>query len=171
MERLAPAGIVSPPTNAGSLATNLITQLETFTEAHSPNLVIIDTFQRIREDDGPAYSYKGAYAAIKYTKDFAYRYGVCVLLVHHTRKQDAHDVYDQISGTTGLWGGAGGAMIMQKPNQTSIDATVEVTDHEQGDQKLYLEKDSETLLWSMTKAEVDLHSTPRPRAGDGREVR
>ena len=53
-------------------------------------------------------------------------------------------------------------MIMQKPNQTSIDATVEVTDHEQGDQKLYLEKDSETLLWSMTKAEVDLHSTPPP---------
>ena len=35
-------------------------------------------------------------------KNFSGRYGICLLLVHYTRKQTSDDKFDMISGTNGL---------------------------------------------------------------------
>ena len=47
-------------------------------------------------------------------KRFADGTGVCLLLVHHTRKQQADDKFDMISGTNGLMGAADGAFLLQR---------------------------------------------------------
>ena len=65
-----------------------------------------------------SYSYSSDYEVIGKLKQFADRYGICVLIVHHTRKQPAGDSFEMISGTTGLLGCADGALLMQKEKRT-----------------------------------------------------
>ena len=52
-------------------------------------LIIIDTMQKIREVGGEAYSYASDYEIIGKLKQFADKHCICVLTVHHTRKQPA----------------------------------------------------------------------------------
>ena len=53
------------------------------------SLIIIDTLQKVREVGGDNYSYANDYEIITRLKQFADKYGICILLVHHTRKQTA----------------------------------------------------------------------------------
>ena len=75
-------------TTAGKIGNGLDEQLENFVREHSDtNLIIIDTMQKIREVGGEAYSYASDYEIIGKIKQFADQHGICVLTVHHTRKQ------------------------------------------------------------------------------------
>lgn len=65
-------------------------------------------------------NYSSDYGIIEILKRFADRFKVCLLVVHHTRKQDSDDVFDTISGTNGLLGAADGAFVMQKENEARI---------------------------------------------------
>ena len=64
--------------------------------------------------------------------------GVCLLLVHHTRKQQADDKFDMISGTNGLLGAADGAFLLQKERRADNAATLDISGRDQQDQRLYL---------------------------------
>ncbi len=88
------------------------------------------------------------------------RHGVCILIVHHTRKQPAGDSFEKISGTTGLSGCADGALIMQKEKRTDGKATLEISGRDQPDQRLYLSKDQERLVWLLDHAENELWKQP-----------
>ncbi len=68
-------------------------------------LSLIDTLQKVREVGGDNYSYANDYQIMARLKSFADAHGLCILLVHHTRKQTADDKFDMISGTSGLLGG------------------------------------------------------------------
>ena len=48
--------------------------------------------------------YANDYKDIGALKELADKYGICILLVHHLRKQSSSDPYDQISGSTGIMG-------------------------------------------------------------------
>ena len=124
------------------------------------SLIIIDTLQKVREVGGDSYSYANDYEIITRLKQFADRYGICILLVHHTRKQTADDKFDMISGTTGLLGAADGAFLLQKEKRTSNAATLEVSGRDQQDQKLYLKRNTETLLWELERTETELWKEP-----------
>ena len=91
---------------------------------------------------------------------FVDAHGLCLLLVHHTRKQNADDKFDMISGTSGLLGAADGAFLLQKEKRTGNAATLEVSGRDQQDQKLYLIRNTETLLWDLQKAETELWKEP-----------
>ena len=88
---------------------------------------------------------------------------ICVLTVHHTRKQPAGDSFEMISGTTGLLGCADGSLLMQKKKRTDLDATIDVVGRDQQDQILYLRKDPETQIWQLEKMENELHKEPPDR--------
>ena len=104
-------------TAAGKVGNGLDEQLANFMREHpDTKLIIIDTMQKIRETGGEAYSYASDYEIIGKLKAFADRYGICLLTVHHTRKQPAGDAFEMISGTTGLLGCADGSLLMQKKN-------------------------------------------------------
>lgn len=106
-------------TNAKMIGGGLDEQLEKFVREYSDTkLVIVDTLQKVREAVSDSYSYSSDYEVIGKLKQFADRYGVCVLIVHHTRKQPAGDSFEMISGTTGLLGCADGALLMQKEKRT-----------------------------------------------------
>ena len=65
-----------------------------------------------------------------------------------------------ISGTTGLLGCADGALLMQKEKRTDSRATLEVVGRDQPDQRLYLSKDQESLVWGLDHAENELWKQP-----------
>ena len=93
--------------SADSLGNGLDAQLQRFMQEHTDtSLIIIDTLQKVREVGGDNYSYANDYEIITRLKQFADKYGICILLVHHTRKQTADDKFNMISGTTGLLGAA-----------------------------------------------------------------
>ncbi|WP_040660854.1 AAA family ATPase [Oscillibacter ruminantium] len=151
-------------TVAGKIGNGLDEQLENFMREHpDTKLIIIDTMQKIREAGGEAYSYASDYEIIGKLKQFADKYCICVLTVHHTRKQPAGDSFEMISGTTGLLGCADGSLLMQKKKRTDIEATIDVVGRDQQDQILYLRKVPETQIWQLEKTENELHKEPPDR--------
>ena len=107
-----------------------------------------------------AYSYDSDYEIVGKLKQFADKYGICLLLVHHTRKQPASDKFEMISGTTGLLGCADGAFLLQKERGTSLNATLDIVGRDQGEQKLYLVRDRERLIWELDHAESEVCEVP-----------
>ena len=90
---------------AKQVGNGLEEQLKRFVQEHpDTKLIIIDTLQKIREAGGDKYSYANDYEVVGKLKRLADACGVCLLLVHHTRKQQADDKFDMISGTNGLMG-------------------------------------------------------------------
>ena len=147
--------------SASQLGKGLDEQLARFVTEHADTkLIIIDTLQKVREVGGDNYSYANDYQIMARLKNFADVHGLCLLLVHHTRKQTADDKFDMISGTSGLLGAADGAFLLQKEKRTGNAATLEVSGRDQQDQKLYLIRNTETLLWELQKAETELWREP-----------
>jgi len=148
-------------TAAGKIGNGLDEQLENFMREHSDTkLIIIDTMQKIREVGGEAYSYASDYEIVGKLKQFADKHCICVLTVHHTRKQPARDAFEMISGTTGLLGCADGSLLMQKKKRTALEATIDVVGRDQQDQILYLKKDPETQIWNLERMETEPHREP-----------
>ena len=148
-------------TAANKIGNGLDEQLEFFINEHpDTKLIIIDTMQKIREVGGEAYSYASDYEIIGRLKQFADKHCICILIVHHTRKQPAGDTFEMISGTTGLLGCADGSLLMQKKKRTALEATIDVVGRDQQDQILYLSKDPNTQIWNLDKTETELHKEP-----------
>lgn len=143
------------------LGNGLTDQLSGFIREHpDTTLVIIDTLQKIREVDSDSYSYAKDYEIINQLKQFSDSWGICLLLVHHTRKQKSSDNFDMISGTNGLLGCADGAFMLCKETRTSNKATLEISGRDQQDQKIHLIRDEEKLCWNFEKAETELWKEP-----------
>jgi len=148
-------------TCAKQLGAGLYEQLNRFVSEHKDTrLIIIDTLQKIRESGGDKFSYANDYEIIGQLKHFADQAGVALLLVHHTRKQQADDKFDRISGTNGLLGAADGAFILEKEKRTGDTAVLEVSGRDQPEQKLILKKNMERLLWELERAETELWQAP-----------
>ncbi len=146
---------------AKKLGEGLEDQLEEFINLHpDTRLIIIDTLQKIRQGNGDSYSYANDYECVGNLKKFADQKEICLLIVHHTRKQQASDKFDMISGTTGILGCADGAFILQKERRTDNSATLDIVGRDQCDQKLYLVRNQEKLLWDLDHTETELWKSP-----------
>jgi len=147
--------------SAKQLGKGLDEQLTRFLREHpDTSLIIIDTLQKVREVGGDTCSYANDYQIITRLKSFADAYGICLMVVHHTRKQKADDAFDMISGTNGLMGAADGAFLLQKEKRTSNAATLEVSGRDQQDQRLYLLRNEEKLCWDLERIETKLWEVP-----------
>ena len=148
-------------TSANQLGKGLNEQLQGFIREHPDTmLIIIDTLQKVREAGGDNYSYANDYEIITRLKHFADSYGICLLLVHHTRKQRSDDNFDMISGTNGLLGAADGAFLLRKEKRVGNSAVLEISGRDQQDQKLYLVRNPETLCWDLERTETELWKEP-----------
>ena len=148
-------------TQAKTLNEGLDRQLEGFLKEHKDaRLIIIDTLQKVREVGGDRYSYSSDYEIVTKLKSFSDKYGICLLVVHHTRKLESEDSFDMISGTNGLLGAADGAFIMHKKKRTDNEAVLDIVGRDQPDQELTIEFDRECCVWKFKKAETELWKQP-----------
>ena len=143
------------------LSDGLEEQLEEFIRLHpATRLIIIDTLQKVRELGGEKFSYASDYEIVTRLKRFSDKHYVCLLVVHHTRKQGTEDCFDTISGTNGLMGAADGAFILQKEKRTDNKAVLDVVGRDQQDQRMLLTFDRERCIWQLTKLETELWKDP-----------
>lgn len=148
-------------TKSKNLNEGLEEELNQFVNEHkNVRLIIIDTFQKVREIGGDKFSYANDYDIVTKLKKFSDEHGICLLVVHHTRKMESSDSFDMISGTNGLLGASDGAFIMQKETRTENKAILEVAGRDQQDQRLELNFNRELCVWELVRAETELWKEP-----------
>ena len=148
-------------TRSRTIDDGLIQQLEQFLLEHpDTRLIIVDTLQKVRDSWNDSYSYSADYQNITALKEFSDNRSVAVLVVHHTRKMEASDSFDMISGTNGLLGAADGAFILIKKKRTDNEATMQVVGRDQEDQVLTLEFNRDRCVWELKKVEKELRKKP-----------
>ena len=124
--------------NSRSIADGLLDQLDEFAEVHEgTGLVIVDTLQKVRAPSRDS-AYAADYGDVGALKGFADSHGLAVLAVHHTRKLGDADVFNTVSGTTGITGSADSTFVLAKQGRTSEYATLSLTGRDVEFQELKL---------------------------------
>ena len=109
------------------LSDGLIVQLEDYLKEYPDSrLIVIDTLQKIRTASKDN-AYASDYGDISLIKDFADRHSLAVVVVHHIRKQNDSDVFNKVSGTTGLTGSADATFVLEQESRASNTAKLYVT--------------------------------------------
>lgn len=104
------------------LTDGLVGQLEDYLKAYPDSrLIVIDTLQKIRTSSKEN-AYANDYGDISIIKDFADRHSLAVVVVHHIRKQGDNDVFNKVSGTTGLTRSADTTFVLEKETRASDTA-------------------------------------------------
>ena len=109
------------------LSDGFIVQLEDYLKEYPDSrLIVIDTLQKVRTASKDN-AYASDYGDISLIKDFADRHSLAVIVVHHIRKQNDSDVFNKVSGTTGLTGSADATFVLQQESRASNVAKLYVT--------------------------------------------
>lgn len=115
------ARYVSGPAAGRGPAGNAGEYLDTNPDIH---LVCIDTLSKIKPKAKPfENAYDADYDYMGRLKAFADSRGICVLLVHHTRKsKNPEDSFDNINGSTGILGAADFTIVLDKQSRMDDEA-------------------------------------------------
>ena len=144
-----------------SISKGMTDRLASFLKKYEDTrLIIIDTFQRIRDTDNGSYSYSVDYQTIQTLRSFISQYRLCLILVHHTRKQPSSQCFELISGTNGLMGACDGAYLLQKDHYAAQKAMLHMSVRNSAPQTFYLTRDQATLCWELEKIQESLPKPP-----------
>lgn len=114
-------------------------------------LVIVDVLRKVTpRTAGGSNAYEADYDAMGQLKNLADRHGVAVIGVHHTRKMpDEGDVFNEVSGSTGLTGAADAILVAKRARNTA-EAVLYVTGRDITEQEYGLSWQPETCSWCLT---------------------
>src|SRR5882724_2767367 len=107
-------------------------------------MVIIDTFQKIKSRRGS----NGDFETLSRLTRIAHKFKICLLVVHHTRKTDADDPFDTVSGPTAT-ASLADAMLILKRARCSQDAELHITGRDIEESRKALRFDTETMKWEI----------------------
>jgi len=137
-------------TSAYSLSDGLIEQLELFIKEYpDTDMIVIDTFQRIRDEDLDS-TYANDYKEIKKIKSLADNARIAILLVHHLRKAQDSDPFNMVSGLTGIIGAVDSIFVLEKHKRVDKAAILHVTGRDIEDMQIMLEFEKEPPVWKLT---------------------
>ena len=138
-------------TECSSIGQGLEEQLTSFLYQHpDTGLIVIDTLQKVRSNDQNNSMYASDYKEISALKALADKYNVCILLIHHLRKQTADDPFQQIAGSNGLMGASDTSWVMQR-KRMSQTASILVTGRDMDNKTLRLHE--ENCVWMLDEEE------------------
>jgi hypothetical protein len=120
-------------------------------------LVIVDVLRKVTpRSDARSNAYESDYDAMGALKGLADRHGIAVLAVHHTRKMtDEGDVFNEVSGSTGLTGAADAILIAKRARNTA-EAVLHVTGRDVNEHEYGLSWHAESCTWSLLDEPVAL---------------
>lgn len=150
----------------------VVATIRDFMQAHGGEdpVVILDTLGKVMPPAGNGSQYGHDYAvlsALKATSDAVP--GSSLVIVHHTRKMDAADFLDAVSGTQGI-AGAADTVLLLKRDRHEPRATLQVTsrDAAEGEYSLTLDESGRWLLDGSDLSEAaDAARLARTTAGVG----
>ena len=136
-------------TSAGTLSDGLCEQIRDFAKEHPDTVfVAVDTFQIVRNNSIDT-SYANDYEEIRILKQLADELDICLLLVHHLRKQGDSDPFNKLTGTTGIVGAVDTAFVLDKSRRNADSATLYCTGRDVEDRQLELRFSKEEFVWKM----------------------
>ena len=148
-----------PPDNlhfgfsCGKLGAELVSQIKAVLE-DNPNtgLLFIDTLQMVRNNvSSRVNAYAQDYKDLSALKKIADDHKMCIFLIHHNRKEhDGSNVFNDMTGSTGIAGVADTCMVLRKEDRFGNDAVLSITgrDIEEKRLKLAMRKN----VWVVTEA-------------------
>lgn len=123
--------------------------------ASNPRLIVIDVLNKVRSAQGRTEApYAYDYRSVTPLKELADEFGVAIVVVHHTRKADAGDKLEKVSGTNGLTGAADTTIILDRDGE---GVTLSGRGRDVAEFDTAMEFDRDTCRWSVL--------------GDAKEVR
>lgn len=134
------------------LNNGLLDALEDHLQQHpETKLIVIDTLQKIRGIASfKETQYGNDYRELGQLKQFADKYEISFVFIHHTRKgQDTSDPYNMVSGTTGIMGAADTTWVITKANRADKDATLHIIGRDTAQDASTIRFDSATCRWQM----------------------
>ena len=158
-----------PPSNlhfgfsCGKLGAELEGQIKlALKDQPSTGLLFIDTLQMVRDNvSSKVNAYAQDYRDLSALKKIADDHNICIFLVHHNRKEhDGSNVFNDMTGSTGIAGVADTCMVLRKEDRFGNDAVLNITgrDIEEKRLKLTMRKN----VWEVTEA-LDTSALRRER--------
>ena len=134
------------------LGHGLEEQIEQFLAVRpDTGLVVIDTLQKVRTGDANGNVYACDYRDMSALKSLADRHNIGILLVHHQRKDQTGDPFDDISGSVALMGGADTSWVLRR-RRMSLNAQLHVTGRD-------MESRALDLRWADCRWELEHEET------------
>ena len=148
----------NPPNNlhfgfsCGKLGAELEGQIKlALEEQPSTGLLFIDTLQMVRDNvSSRVNAYAQDYKDLSALKKIADDHKMCIFLIHHNRKEhDGSNVFNDMTGSTGIAGVADTCMILRKEERFGNNAVLSITgrDVEEKQLKLTMPKN----IWEVTE--------------------
>lgn len=161
----------SPPENlrfgfsCGQLGAELEGQIEdALREFPSMGLIFIDTLQMVRDNaSAKVNAYAQDYKDLSGLKKLADDHGICIFVVHHTRKErDSSNIFNDMTGSTGIIGAADTNFILRRKRSGNA-ATLLVSGRDVEYQELTLQFND--LVWELVerKNSEDIHKAELPK--------
>jgi hypothetical protein len=147
----------APPPAALEFKTELprlddggVLEIQDWLDSHpDARLVIVDTLARVKPRAAKnAQLYDADSDALKPLHRLALERGLAVLIVHHTRKAGADDVFDTISSSTGLTGIVDAMMVLSRA-RNEAQAKMSVTGRDIEEKDWAMRFDPVTALWTI----------------------
>lgn len=118
-------------------------------ERDNPRLVIIDVLAKVRTPRAKHGDiYAEDYALMTPLQDLAYAYNVSIVVIHHTRKASAEDVFDEIRDSAGLSAACDAVMVLQRPRNDD-NAILHITGRDVDEAQLALKLDKASGQWNL----------------------
>lgn len=112
------------------------------------NLIAIDTLQTIRE--GKESSYVNDYRDITSIKAIADELQIAIIIVHHTRKMKDDDVFNEITGSTGIQGGCDNMFVLSQGTRGGNVGVLSCVGRDIPRREIELER-GEDFVWKITE--------------------
>ncbi len=148
----------TPPDNlhfgfsCGQLGAELESQIEDVLKDYpSTGLLFIDTLQMVRDNvSAKVNAYAQDYKDLSSLKKIADDHGICIFVVHHTRKErDGGNIFNDMTGSTGIMGVADTGMILRKEDRFGDNATLCITGRDVEEKKLKMQMRG--VKWEITE--------------------
>ena len=148
----------TPPENlhfgfsCGQLGAELESQIEDVLKDYpSTGLLFIDTLQMVRDNvSAKVNAYAQDYKDLSSLKKIADNHGICIFVVHHTRKErDGGNIFNDMTGSTGIMGVADTGTILRKEDRFGDNATLCITGRDVEEKKLKMQMCG--VKWEITE--------------------
>ena len=134
-----------------NLDTGLIEEL-TNVISNNPNIkvIVIDTLQKIRGTSKSSNVYANDYKELSQIKSFADKNNLCVILLHHLRKNsNDNDVFERVSGTNGIMGTADTTIVLSKKNRDDSETILSIVGRDVELNDYVIKFNKNTCRWEM----------------------
>lgn len=148
----------TPPDNlhfgfsCGQLGAELESQIEDVLKDYpSTGMLFTDTLQMVRDNvSAKVNAYAQDYKDLSSLKKIADNHGICIFVVHHTRKErDGGNIFNDMTGSTGIMGVADTGMILRKDDRFGDNATLCITGRDVEEKKLKMQMRG--VKWEITE--------------------